>query len=161
VCRDLIGERGEALFRVAITRWCDGRQWLRAVFLGEKEEGLDFEVVLIDSKVFRAVCYVQVKATAKPRRYSGAGNSRRLLVRLTNADAKKLGTMKLPAYVVGIDVRSEAAYIRHVPAGAKKGFHGISCRRPLNCKAIRRLWQEVEDFWNSRPKGLDASIFEG
>src|SRR5262249_42539626 len=66
VSRDLIGERGEALFRVAITKWCDGQQWFRADFLGEKEEGLDFEVVLIDSAVFRAVCYVQVKATAKP-----------------------------------------------------------------------------------------------
>jgi hypothetical protein len=161
VSRDLIGERGEALFRVAITRWCGGRQWLRAVFLGEKEEGLDFEVVLIDSTVFRAVCYVQVKATAKAGRYSGTGNSRRLMVRLPNADAKKLGTMKLPAYVVGIDVISGAAYIRHVPAGAKKGFQGISCRRPLNCRAIRRLWQEVENFWNSRPKGLDSSTFEG
>ena len=159
--KDLIGERGEALFRVAITRWCDGKQWLRADFLGAKEEGLDFEVVLIDSTVFRAVCYVQVKATAKARRYSGAGNARRLMVRLLSADAKKLGTMKVPAYVVGIDVNSGAAYIRHVPAGAKKGFQGMSCRRPLNCKAIRRLWQEVEDFWNSRPQGLDASTLEG
>jgi hypothetical protein len=158
---DIIGERGEALFRVAITKWCGGKQWLRAVFLGEKEEGLDFEVALIGSTVFRAICYVQVKATASPGRYSGTGNSRRLTVRLTSADAKKLGRMKLPAYVVGIDVISGAAYIRHVPAGAKRGFRGISCRRRLNCAAIRRLWNEVEDFWNSRPKGLEASGFEG
>jgi hypothetical protein len=158
---DIVGERGEALFRVAITKWCGGKQWFQATFLGEKAEGLDFEVVLLGSKVFRSICYVQVKATAKPRRYSGAGRTRRLLVRLKGPDAKKLGTMKIPAYVVGIDVVSGAAYIRHVPAGAKKGFKSISCRRRLNCLAIRRLWEEVEAFWTSRPSGLDDSGFEG
>jgi hypothetical protein len=161
VSRDIIGERGEALFRSAITKWCDGEQWFRATFLGEKEEGLDFEVILIGSTAFHAVCYIQVKATAKKVRYSGDGNSRCLRVRLTGADARKLGTMKMPAYVVGIDVIEGAAYLRHVPAGATGGFSSISCRRRLNCGAIRRLWNEVEAFWNSRPTGLDASEFEG
>ena len=156
---DIIGDRGEALFRVAITKWCDGAQWFQTVFLGAKSEGLDFEVVLIGSTVFRAVCYVQVKATAKPNRYSGTGNARRLMVALTKNDARKLGTMRLPAYVVGIDVISGAAYIRHVPAGAATGFAGISVRRPLNCRAIRKLWNEVEEFWNSRPQGMADSDF--
>jgi hypothetical protein len=122
---------------------------------------LDFEVVLLGSTVFRAVCYVQVKATAKPGRYSGTGRSRRLMVRLKKADAKKLGRMKLPAYVVGIDVLSGAAYIRHVPAGSRTGFQGIPCRRRLDCRAIRRLWNEVEDFWNSMSKGLVPTVQTG
>ena len=54
----------------------------------------------------------------------------------TAADAKKLGSMKVPAYFVGIDVLSGVAYIQHVPAGARKGFVGISTRRSLNCRAI-------------------------
>jgi hypothetical protein len=82
-------------------------------------------------------------------------------VNLTKADATKLGSRKLPAYVVGIDAISEAAYIQHVPAGAKRGFAGISCRVRLDCKTIRKLWNEVEDFWASRPAGLGASGFEG
>jgi hypothetical protein len=82
------------------------------------------------------------------------------MVRLKKADAKKLGRMKLPAYVVGIDVLSGAAYIRHVPAGSRTGFQGIPCRRRLDCRAIRRLWNEVEDFWNSMSKGLETSGFE-
>src|SRR5207249_6064012 len=135
-------------------KWCGSKQWFQAVFLGAKAEGLDFEVVLIGSAVFRAVCYVQVKATAKPNRYSGQGNARRLMVTLTKNDARKLGTMRLPAYVVGIDVISGTAYIRHVPAGATRGFAGISVRHSLNCRAIRKLWNEVEDFWNSRPQGM-------
>lgn len=156
---DIIGKRGEALFRTAITKWCGGEQWFDETFLGEKAEGLDFEVQLIDPAVFHACFYVQVKATAKTKRYSGVGKKRRLLVRLEAADAVKLGKMKIPAYVVGVDVLSGKAYIRHVKAGAKKGFAGISTRRPLNCRAIRKLWHEVEDFWNSRPQGMTASNF--
>jgi hypothetical protein len=65
--------------------------------------------------------------------------------------------MKVPAYVVGIDVLSGVAYIQHVPAGARKGFVGISTRRPMNCRAIRKIWNDVEDFWKSRPVGMTKS----
>lgn len=157
--KDLVGKRGEALFRAIITQWCDGEQWFDETFLGEKAEGLDFEVRLIGSAVFHASFFIQVKATAKPNRYSGSGKKRRILVKLKAADAVKLGKMKVPVYVVGIDVHSENAYIRHVPAGATKGFTGISTRSPLNCEAIKRLWNEVEDFWNSRPAGMTSSAF--
>src|SRR5690242_3906526 len=80
-----------------------GEQWFDQRFLGEKAEALDFEVTLLGSSVFQANFFVQVKATAKAKRYAGTGMGRKLLVRLTAADAKKLGNMKVPAYVVGID----------------------------------------------------------
>jgi hypothetical protein len=156
---DIVGKRGEALFRAIITKWCDGEQWLEENFLGEKAEGLDFEVRLLGSPVFHANFYVQVKATAKPTRYSGSGKRRRLLVRLEPDDAVKIGTMKAPAYVVGIDVLAGKAYIRHVPAGATRGFAGISTRHPLNCKTIKQLWNEVQDFWDTRPAGMSGSSF--
>jgi hypothetical protein len=68
VNKDYIGKRGEDLFRVAITRSCGGEQWFDQRFMGEKAEGLDFEVTLCRSSVFQAFFYVQVKATAKPKR---------------------------------------------------------------------------------------------
>jgi hypothetical protein len=98
-----------------------------------------------------------MRCRSAANRYSGAGKGRKLLVRLTATDAKKLGTMKVPAYVVGIDVLSGTAYIQHVPAGTKRGFTGISTRRPLNCRAIRRIWNDVEEFWKSRPGGMTTS----
>jgi hypothetical protein len=156
---DVIGKRGEALFRVAITKWCGGKQWFEETFKGEKAEGLDFEVALLGSTVFHASFYVQVKATEKPNRYSGTGERRRIQVTLKAADARKLGTMKVPVYVVAVDVLSGRAYVKHVKAGATRGFHGISARRPLNCRAIRQLWNEVEAFWKSRPEGLTTSVF--
>jgi len=156
---DIVGKRGEALFRAIITKWCDGKQWFDDTFKGEKAEGLDFEVQLIGSSVFHANFYVQVKATAKHTKYVGMGNDRRLLVRLTRADAKKIGNMKVPAYVVGIDVHSGRAFIKHVPAGSTSGFSGILVRQPLNCIAIKRVWTEVEAFWISRPQGMTTSDY--
>jgi hypothetical protein len=159
VSMDIIGKRGEAIFRALITKWCDGEPWFDETFKGEKAEGLDFEVRLIGSSVFYANFYVQVKATTKAVRYEGVGRKRRLLVKLKAKDAKKLGNMKVPAYVVGIDVLSGKAFIRNVPAGAQMGFTGISVRRPLNCKTIRKLWNEVEAFWKARPQGMTNSAF--
>ena len=156
---DLVGERGEVLFRAAITKWCGGKPWFRVVHQGEKAEALDFQVVLRDSKVFHAMFFVQVKATAHKDRYEGSGNSRLLKVRLKSKDAKKLGRMAVPVFVVGVDVISGVAYYRQVPAGAAKGFTGISVRRRLGCSAIRKLWEKVEEFWNSRPQGMsDAGL---
>ena len=105
--------------------------------------------------------YVQVKATAKPNRYSGVGKKRRIMVTLRPSNARKLGKMKIPAYVVGVDVLSGKAYIAHVKAGATKGFTGIPTRQVLNCVAIKKLWKEVEDFWKSRPHGMTDSEFRG
>jgi hypothetical protein len=67
--------------------------------------------------------------------------------------------MKVPVYVVGIDFHNGKAFIKNVRAGATKGFTGISTQRPLNCRAIRHLWNEVEEFWKSRPDGLKTSGF--
>ena len=120
---------------------------------------MDFSVRLIDSSVFHANFYVQVKATAKAKRYSGKGKRRRILVTLEAAHATKLGAMKVPAYVVGIDIVSGRAYIKNVKAGSTKGFTGISVRNRLDCDAIKRVWREVEDFWQKRPQGMTSSEF--
>jgi hypothetical protein len=159
VSQDIIGKRGEVLFRAAITKWCEGEQWFDERFLDAKAEALDFEVILLGAAVFRSIFFVQVKSTASAKRYSGRGKRRRLRVRLEAADAKKLGDMKIPAYVVGVDVLSGKAFIRHVPAGTKKGFTGISTRRPLNCRAIKKIWNEVDQFWKSLPTGMKKSSY--
>lgn len=117
---DLVGEQGEDVFRTAITKWCGGEPWFRVVHQGEKAEALDFQVTLRESTVFHAIFFVQVKATAKAKRYEGTGNSRQLLVRLKAKDAKKLGKMAIPVFVVGIDVISGAAYYRHIPGGRQR-----------------------------------------
>jgi len=162
VSTDIVGERGEIVFRSKITKWCGKtKSMFEVVFQGDKAEALDFQVRIRGSKVFQAIFYVQVKATAKPktRRYKGSGKDRRLCITLKQADARKLGRMKIPVYVVGVDAWTEATFIKHVPAGTVKGFTGISTSQPLNCQGLRKLWKEVAEFWDERPDGLKQSVF--
>jgi hypothetical protein len=156
--RDHIGNRGEDLFRTAISKWCGGRPWFRGTPLGEKAEGLDFMVTLIEPTVFAACFFVQVKATMKKKRYSGTGRNRRILIGVKRSDVEKLRAMGMPAYVVGIDIVSEKAYIKAITPSIKRGMSGIPTRAPLNCKTIRKLWDEVEDFYQKRPGALMTSF---
>jgi hypothetical protein len=51
---ELIGKRGESIFSVLITRWCEGRYWFIDTFLGDKHERTDFMVELIEPTVGHA-----------------------------------------------------------------------------------------------------------
>jgi hypothetical protein len=103
--RDYIGKRGEAIFRVLITEWCDGKPWFDDNFLGEKQPTKDFIVNLIEPKSGDAVFYAQVKATNG--KYVGKGRARRLKVSLSKEDTAKLKKAPGPAFLVGIDIQSK------------------------------------------------------
>ena len=61
--KDLIGKRGENLFRVVITEFCDGRPLFDETFLGEKHPRTDFMVELIGRDAGPASFFAEVKAT--------------------------------------------------------------------------------------------------
>ena len=52
--------------------------------------------------------------------------------------------MAVPAYVVGVDVYTNAVYIRAVLHGTTSGFTTMTTRFKLNCKRLKELWQEIE-----------------
>jgi hypothetical protein len=152
---DYIGERGEALFPALITKWCDGEPWFtQVVFLGGKAETKDFMVNLIAPTCGDATFYVQVKATTTG--YSGKGASRKLKVKVDKATVEKLKETPGPAFVVGIDIDKESGFIAGITSATKGAISGIPIRHPLNCRAIRKLWNEVNDYWNKK-KMLPAS----
>src|ERR1700730_14836470 len=99
--KDYIGKRGESIFTVLITRWCDGKPLFNDIFLGDKHETSDFIVELINPTSGHAQFYVQVKSTNG--RYTGKRSSRKLDVDVTKNDVEKLKKIHAPAYVVGID----------------------------------------------------------
>jgi hypothetical protein len=155
--RDYIGQRGENIFRVLITQWCDGRPWFSEVFLGDKHEAKDFAVNLIGSSV-DACFYVQVKATLQG--YTGAGRNRKLRVSVSKRDVEKLKKAPGPAFVVGIDVASDRrGYITAITAAHTKGIVGVPTKHRLNCRTIKALWKEVGDYWKSRPMTRHRSRF--
>lgn len=156
--RDYIGKRGEAIFRFLITEWCDGAPWFDDNFLGEKQPVKDFIVNLIEPTSGDAVFYAQVKATNG--RYVGKGANRRLKVKLSQEDATALKKAPGPAFLVGIDIASRKGYFVQLTARSPASFSSIPLRHRLNCKNIKKIWQQVDDYWNARSMLPASSEFD-
>jgi hypothetical protein len=146
--KDSIGRREESIFTVLITRWCDRRPWFIESFLGEKHEATDFLVELIEPTAGHAYLYVPVKATGN--HYAGSGASRKLAVAVTAEDVEKLKQIRAPAYVVGIDIDRVCGYITAITEASSGGINGIPVRHSLNCRTLKVLWREVDDYWKAR-----------
>ena len=155
--QDYIGKRGERIFSVLITRWCGGGPWFDDVHLGEKYEAKDFLVNLIEPDTGDACFYVQVKATTTG--YTGAGANRKLNVQVTKEDVEKLKKVPAPAYVVGIDIDKECGFIIGITQASTGGLSGISTRHRLNCRTIKALWNEVNEYWRARKMLTRSSRF--
>lgn len=146
--RDYIGKRGEVIFQYLITSWCDGSPWFDGKFLGEKEPVKDFVVNLIEPTSGDAHFYVQVKATKG--KYVGRGRARRLKVKLSKNDTAQLKKAPGPAFLVGIDIASGNGYFVQLTARSPRSFASIPLRHRLNCKNIKKIWQQVDDYWRAR-----------
>jgi Domain of unknown function (DUF4365) len=145
---DAIGKRGESIFTVLITRLCDGHPWFRDTFLGEKHETTDFMVELIEPTAGHAQFYVQVKSTRA--NYKGTRARRKLDVTVTKENVEKLKQIHAPTFVIGIDVDSERGYIVAITQASAGGIHGIPVRHSLNCRTLKALWREVDDYWKAK-----------
>lgn len=145
---DYIGKRGEAIFRYLITGWCDGKPWFDDNFLGEKQPVKDFIVNLIEPTSGDAVFYAQVKATNG--KYVGKGRTRRLKVKLSKKDTAKLKRAPGPAFVVGIDIGTSKGYFVQLSAQSPTSFSSIPLRHRLNCRNIKKIWRQVDEYWKSK-----------
>ncbi len=157
--KDYIGRRGESIFTVLITKWCDGHPWFIETFLGEKHDTTDFMVELIEPTAGHAQLYVQVKSTRS--RYTGRGAYRKLEVSITGKDVEKLKQIHAPVYVVGIDIERVCGYIAAITEASAGGIHGIPVRHSLNCRTLRALWKEVDDYWQAKTILARKSRFVG
>ncbi|MBD2450647.1 hypothetical protein H6G76_26660 [Nostoc sp. FACHB-152] len=85
--REVIGERGESIFRVLITRKHPSRGYLfeHPRFLGEKKRTIDFYVELFHDDFLIPFFFVQVKSTSQGYTQS----DRRLKVKVTDSDMKR------------------------------------------------------------------------
>ncbi|MBY0512384.1 MAG: hypothetical protein K2P78_00545 [Gemmataceae bacterium] len=156
--RDYIGERGEILVTAAITKWCDGEPWFtEVVFLGAKAEAKDFMVSLIAPSAGEATFFVQVKATTTG--YTGTGAARKLRVKVGREAVQRLKAVPGPAYVVGVDIVAEAAFLLPITAATTGPINGIPTTHKLTCGTLKRLWQEVDDYWVARTTLPKTSAF--
>ena len=155
--KDYIGKRGENIFSVLITKWCDDKPFFAVVRLGEKHETTDFTVELIDPTSGHAVFYAQVKSTKA--RYLGKGRDRKIDIKVKREDVEKLKKLNAPIYVIGIDIDNERGYITAVTRKMIGGISGISTRNVLNCRTLKMLWKEVDEYWKARNVLAEESRF--
>lgn len=104
-----IGERGQWLFCLLMTRICPGRNepFFCPRFLGDRFPTFDYLVELVGAEAY--FFFVQVKATQRGYRH-GRG-ARRLRVNVSRGDVQRMVASPVPAYVVGIDEPRERGYV--------------------------------------------------
>jgi len=155
--RDTIGQRGEALFYVILTKlYGRARPLFKPQFLGDKWPTVDFIVELIDYSI-EVVPYffVQVKTTQQ----GYTKRNRRLKIRVSASDARRLASFPAPTYVVGIDEVNEVAYITSVSGRPRHGLKSLSTQFPINEQTQNALYEEVEQFWRDFSQSGATSRF--
>jgi hypothetical protein len=157
VAADDIGDRGQWLCALLLSRLCPGRTdaYFRPYFFGDKFPTSDFLVTLVGHAAH--YFFVQVKSTRQG--YRQEHGERRLRVNVSNHDVRRLVALPAPAYVAGIDEVQEIGYLLSMNEPRTTGLGGLPTRHPLNCENLARLWQEVHDFWSSREMSLSGSYF--
>jgi len=155
--KDYIGKRGESIFSVLITTWCNRAPLFFDVFLGEKHPTTDFFVELVNPNVGKAGFYVQVKSTKG--NYKGKGDGREIDVEISKEDVAELKKILAPVYVVGIDILAQRGFIKGISQETTGGIYGISTRRSLTCRTLKALWKEVDEYWAGKPMLAATSRF--
>ncbi|MDX2242876.1 MAG: DUF4365 domain-containing protein [Leptolyngbyaceae cyanobacterium bins.302] len=143
--RDVIGERGEAIFRVLLTRKHPTRSYLfdHPRFLGEKKQSIDFYVELFHEEALTPFFFVQVKSTSE----GYTRKERRLKIQVSTNEIKQLAAYPTPTYIVGVDELNERGYIVAANRKQKTGFSSLCTNHPLNPDTLALVWDEVSAYW--------------
>lgn len=154
--REIIGERGEAIFRVLLTRKHPFYGYLfdHPRFLGEKKRAVDFYIELFHDDALIPFFFIQVKATSK----GYTVKERRLNVHIDDTDMARLAAYPAPTYVVGIDEPGEQGYIVSANGETKTGFSNLCTIYPLNPETLRLLWEEVVTYWKHRYPSFESAL---
>ena len=146
---NVIGNRGEEIFKLAITDYEQFQAPLfRPAFLGEKWEVLDFYVELLGVPDAQPFFFVQVKTSASTIR---AGASKFNIV-MGKTDCEGLYRIPAPTYLVGVHEPTKLAYILSIHDKPTKGVYSIPLNHELTPDNLKILHEEVREFWQSSSK---------
>ncbi len=157
---DFIGGRGEAIAFARLARiWrADTDQpyfWPR--YLGEKGQLFDFLVELVGVTEQTPFFFVQVRSTRKDFTKQ---TPPRLRVEVSQLEVRRMVAYPAPTYVVGIHEREERAFVIAVHGDMSEAIPSLTTAHELNNgETLRRLWEEVRDFWQGRDMTRTESSF--
>ena len=137
--RNEIGELGEGIFNVAISR----DYIFRPRHLGEKWPSSDFYVELVGLKE-HFFFIVQVKSTTL-----GLDKSGNLNVKAPKMKLHELNSYFCPTYLAGIDIKTESVYLIPINKNKRKGISKMSTNFILNSLNRKLLFDDVKSFWEN------------
>ena len=157
---DFIGGRGEAIADFALRANAGPTRTnriSRPLYLGQKCETFDFLVELVDAGERTPFFFVQVKSTRKA--FTKKQTPPRLRVEVSEQDVRRMVAYPAPTYVIGVHEDEERAFIISVHGGMSEAIPSITTAHELTCVTLRRLWDEVREFWQGREMTRSASSF--
>jgi Domain of unknown function (DUF4365) len=157
---DFIGGMGEAIAFVCLTRVCrtdSDLPYFWPHFLGEKCETFDFLVELVDADEKTPFFFVQVKTTRKE--FTKTQMPPRLRVEVSDKDVRRMVAYPAPTYVVGVHESEQRAFIIAVHGTMSEAIPSITTAHELTGDTLRRLWDEVREYWRGREMRQTASSF--
>jgi hypothetical protein len=138
-----LGERGEALLRLAITTYHGSGPLFRVAFLGDKWPIADVAVELVGHPGFFFLA--QIKATKR-----GVNANSRLRASISQEHFNDLVSPRIPTYVIGVDEPNEGVYISAAIAKRSAALSSLNTEFSLDDPMVRRtLFREVRDFWRA------------
>ena len=142
-----VGDFGELLAAIHLSRTVN-KHYRRPLFkpthLGEKYPIVDFIVDALDPmERSHGFFFVQVKSTS-----TAAISSRTLKLDVELGKYNKLAAIPAPTFLIGVDIRTEKAFVIAAPKALRKAFSSISKKHDLQDETVRvRLYKEVVKYW--------------
>jgi hypothetical protein len=125
-------------------------------YLGEKGQLFDFLVELVGAGEKTPFFFVQVRSTRKDFTRQVPP---RLRVEVSQTEVRRMVAYPAPTYVVGVHEVQERAFAIAVHGAMGEAIASITTAHELDGETLRRLWQEVRDFWQGRDMTRPVSSF--
>jgi hypothetical protein len=152
--KDHLGKRGESIAFVRLTEICQANDlpYFLPHFLGDKAPLFDALVELVGVDGAAPLFLAQVKSTRE-----GYHDNGRLKIQVPREDVAAMVKYPAPTYVIGIDERQEKAYVAAVFGTMNTAISSLSTAHPLDCGTLKKLWEEVSDYWHGKQMERSAS----
>lgn len=157
---DQAGDLGELLAAADLSRPVRGRYnrpLFKPSFLGGKYPAVDYLIdILAPDNLSCGFFLVQVKSTERAK-----VGAQRLPINVETDKYNRIATLPAPAYLIGVDLNSERAYLVAAHRRRPSNVSSITKQFPLHSEKIKiDLYKEVVSFWKLNAPRLQTTRFK-
>jgi hypothetical protein len=155
--QDVTGFRGEKIVELCLTEYSQFAWPLfRPGFLGDKWPAVDFYVELNGIRGRRPFFLIQTKSSAAKL----TSHADSLRISSTKDDIRRLLEIPGPTYILGVHEPTRRVFAKSVHDGvAIRAVTRIQFKHELTSDNLRRLYDEVRDYWRTTHHKPTTSVF--